>query len=197
MPQGRLFVVAGPSGAGKGTLIKELLSRYPQVWLSVSATTRKPRAGEDQGVQYHFIEDRKFRDLANRGSFLEWAEVHGNFYGTPLDEVTEKRSQGLDVILEIDVKGARQVRSRDPDAVTIFVRPPSIEILEERLRDRATEKEEELQERLRNAQEESKEEEDFDHVVINDDLNRAARELCAIYEMESHVFKEGKEENRR
>jgi len=197
MPQGRLFVVAGPSGAGKGTLIKELISRYPQVWLSVSATTRKPRFGEKQGVQYHFLEDQDFRDLARRGDFLEWAEVHGNLYGTPLDKVVEKRSQGQDVILEIDVKGARQVRSRDPDAVAIFVLPPSVEILEERLRGRATEGEAELQERLRNAQEESREKVDFDYVVLNDDLDRAAQELCAIYEMESAVVQAAKKENRR
>jgi len=197
MPQGRLFVVAGPSGAGKGTLIKELISRYPQVWLSVSATTRKPRSGEKQGVQYHFLEDQDFRDLARRGDFLEWAEVHGNLYGTPLDKVVEKRSQGQDVILEIDVKGARQVRSRDPDAVAIFVLPPSVEILEERLRGRATEGEAELQERLRNAQEESREKDDFDYVVLNDDLDRAAQELCAIYEMESAVVQAAKKENRR
>lgn len=197
MPQGRLFVVAGPSGAGKGTLIKELISRYPQVWLSVSATTRKPRSGEKQGVQYHFLEDQDFRDLARRGDFLEWAEVHGNLYGTPLDKVVEKRSQGQDVILEIDVKGARQVRSRDPDAVAIFVLPPSVEILEERLRGRATEGEAELQERLRNAQEESREKVDFDYVVLNDDLDRAAQELCAIYEMESAVVQAAKKENRR
>jgi guanylate kinase len=197
MPQGRLFVVAGPSGAGKGTLVKELLSRYTQAWLSVSATTRKPRSGEEQGVQYHFLKDQEFKDLARRGDFLEWAEVHGNLYGTPLDKVAEKRSQGQDVILEIDVKGARQVRSRDPDAVAIFVLPPSIEILEERLRGRATEGEAELQERLRNAQEESREKDDFDYVVLNDDLNRAAQELCAIYEMESPVVQAAKKENRR
>jgi guanylate kinase len=197
MPQGRLFVVAGPSGAGKGTLIKELLHRYPQAWLSISATTRKPRAGEKQGAQYHFIEEQEFRDMARKGAFLEWEEVHGNLYGTPLKTVKEKRSQGKDVILEIDVKGARQVRSRDPEAVAIFVQPPSIEILEERLRGRATEGEAELQERLRNALEESREKGDFDHVVVNDDLDRAAQELCAIYEMESPVVKAAKKENRR
>jgi guanylate kinase len=197
MPQGRLFVVAGPSGAGKGTLIRELLGRYPKAWLSVSATTRKPRSGEGKGVQYHFLEEGEFRDLIDRGSFLEWAEVHGNLYGTPLDEVENRRSLGQDVILEIDVKGARQVKSREPDAVTIFVLPPSIEVLEERLRGRATEEEAELRKRLKNAREESKEKDDFDYVVLNDDLYRAAQELCAIYEMESPVVQAAKKENRR
>ena len=197
MPQGRLFVVAGPSGAGKGTLIEELIRRYPQAWLSISATTRKPRSGEKQGAKYHFIEDQEFREMAQKGAFLEWEEVHGNLYGTPLDKIMEKRSQGKDVILEIDVKGARQVRSRDPEAVAIFVQPPSIEILEERLRGRATEGEAELRERLRNAIEESREKDDFDYVVLNDDLNRAAQELCAIYERESPVVQAAKKENRR
>jgi guanylate kinase len=197
MPQGRLFVVAGPSGAGKGTLIRELLSRYPQAWLSVSATTRKPRSGEEEDVQYHFLDDREFEDMVERGCFLEWAEVHGNLYGTPLEEVEGRRSLGQDVVLEIDVKGARQVKSRDTDAVTIFVLPPSIEVLEKRLRGRATEEEAELEKRLRNAREESREKDDFDYVVLNDDLYRAAQELCAIYEMESPVVQAAKKENRR
>lgn len=185
MPQGRLFVVAGPSGAGKGTLIAEILRRYPRTWLSVSATTRTPRPGEKEGIQYHFLEEDEFRELARRGEFLEWAEVHGNLYGTPRSRVEEKRSQGKDVILEIDVQGARQVRSKDPGAVTIFVQPPSIEVLEERLRGRGTEGEEELRKRLENALEESREKDDYDYVVINDDLNHAAGEFCAIYEKES------------
>jgi len=197
MSQGRLFVVAGPSGAGKGTLIEELLKRYPQAWLSVSATTRKPRLGDKHGVQYYFLEEGEFKERARRGAFLEWAEVHGNLYGTPLDKVMEKKSQGRDVILEIDVDGARQVRSRDPDAVTIFVMPPSIEVLEERLRGRGTEKEKELQKRLRNALKESKKKDDFDYVVINDDFHRAADKLCAIYEMESPVVQAAKKENGR
>lgn len=178
-------MVAGPSGAGKGTLIRELLQRYPSVWLSVSSTTRNPRPGEKEGVHYNFLDEESFRDLAERGAFLEWAEVHGNLYGTPLEDVEKIISRGKDVFLEIDVKGARQVISRKPEAVTIFVVPPSERILEERLRGRGTEDEGELERRLQNALEESKEQEDYDYVVINDDLNRAVREFCAIYEKES------------
>jgi guanylate kinase len=192
---GRLFVVAGPSGAGKGTLVRELLQRYPSTWLSVSTTTRKPRHGESEGKQYYFIEKNEFRELADKDEFLEWAEVHGNLYGTPRSRIKEKRSQCLDVILEIDVQGARQVRSKEPGAVTIFVLPPSEKVMEERLRGRGTENEEELRERLKNALEEKREKDDFDYVIINDDLHRAAMELYAIYETESPVIRAKKRES--
>ncbi len=185
MPRGRLFVVAGPSGAGKGTLIRELLRRYPTARLSVSATTRKPRPGEADGAQYHFLERSEFLDLIGRRAFLEWAEVHGNLYGTPEEEVGRELAGGRDVILEIDVQGARQVREKVPDAVTVFVLPPSLEILEERLRGRGTEEERELEKRLRNAVEESGEKEDYEYVILNDQLYRAVEEFCAIYEEES------------
>jgi guanylate kinase len=185
MPRGRLFVVAGPSGAGKGTLIRELLGRYPCTWLSVSVTTRKPRPGEKDGLQYFFITRDEFEKRTSRGDFLEWAEVHGNLYGTPREEVENKKRRGLDVILEIDVQGAAQVRSSEPEAVTIFVLPPSIEVLEKRLHGRGTEDEDELKERLGNAIEESKRKDEYDYVVINDDLQHAAMELYTIYEKES------------
>lgn len=188
-PQGRLFVVAGPSGAGKGTLISELLRRYPTAWLSVSATTRKPRRDETEGVQYHFITESEFRRMIDGGDFLEWAEVHGNFYGTPEAEVREKLAGGHDVILEIDVQGAKQVRDKVPDAVTVFVIPPSVEALEERLRKRGSEGEAELARRLQNAVEESREKSEYQYVVLNDLLYRAVEELCAIYEKESPLQK--------
>ena len=189
MPRGRLFVVAGPSGAGKGTLIEELLRRHPTAWLSVSATTRAPRSGETHGVQYYFMDRATFRDKVRNGDFLEWAEVHGNLYGTPRNSVIEHLEAGLDVILEIDVQGARQVREKIPDAVGIFVMPPSLEELERRLRWRGTESDSEIARRLRNAKEESKAAEEYRYVVVNDDLRRAREELCAIYVNESPLVK--------
>lgn len=185
MRRGRLFVVAGPSGAGKGTLVAELLKRYPRARLSVSATTREPRPGEREGVEYHFLDCKEFERRAQAGDFLEWAEVHGNLYGTPRRTVEEWLEKGHDVILEIDVQGARQVRERMPEAVTVFIASPSMEALEERLRRRGTENEEEIRRRLRNAVRENEERTGFRHVVVNDDLRRAVEDLCAIYEKES------------
>lgn len=181
--------MAGPSGAGKGTLIGELLRRYPTTWLSVSATTRKPRPGERDGLEYRFLSEEEFKAMVEKGDFLEWAEVHGNLYGTPKALVERKKKRGYDVILEIDVQGARQVRAGDPDAVTIFVIPPSMEVLEQRLRERGTESEDELRRRLENALQESKEIDDFHYVVVNDNLHRALMELYAIYEKESPIWR--------
>lgn len=192
MPRGRLFVVAGPSGAGKGTLIAELLRRYPTAWLSVSSTTRKPRKGEVEGAQYHFMDEGEFLASVSRGEFLEWARVHGNLYGTPRVEVERKLSQGFDVILEIDVQGAGQVRSEMPQALSVFVLPPSSRVLEERLRKRGTEGEEDLGRRLENALEESRQKDEYDYVVLNDQLHRAVEEFCGIYEKESPVVEKRK-----
>ena len=189
MPLGRLFVVAGPSGAGKGTLIEELMRRYPDVWLSVSATTRKPRRGEVDKVHYQFLGEKKFREMMDKGEFLEWAEVHGNLYGTPRAGVARELAGGHDVILEIDVQGARQVRDKIPDAVFIFVTPPTAEVLEERLRSRGTEEEDDMETRLRNAIEESQEKDAYEYVVVNDLLHHAVDEFCAIYEKESPLVK--------
>ncbi len=186
MPQGRLFVVSGPSGAGKGTLIARLIDNYPDsTWLSVSATTRKARPGELEGTHYYFFADDEFRAMIARGEFLECAEVHGNRYGTPAKAVEERIARGVDVILEIDVQGAREVREKKPGSISVFVAPPSSEVLEGRLRGRATEREEELRRRLEDALEESRKKDDFDYVIVNDDLDRAARELYTIYERES------------
>lgn len=184
MGKGRLFVVSGPSGVGKGTVISALLSKYPKAWLSISATTRKPRPGERHGVDYFFIEEDDFLDKARKGDFLEWAEVHGNLYGTPVDEVERKLAEGRDVFLEIDVKGALQVMEKVPDAITIFLAPPSMEELEKRLLKRGTESEEEIDIRLRNAEKEARLAQSFRYLIINDDLERAVDELCAIYEKE-------------
>jgi len=153
-PQGRLFVVAGPSGAGKGTLISELLRRYPTAWLSVSATTRKPRRDETEGVQYHFITESEFRRMIDGGDFLEWAEVHGNRYGTLRSEVERRLAEGRDVVLEIDPQGAFQVKELMPEAVLVFIIAPSMDELERRIRGRGAETDEQVRTRLETAERE-------------------------------------------
>jgi guanylate kinase len=144
-----------------------------------------PREGESDGVQYFFVTEEAFRAMIAAGDFLEWAEVHGKLYGTPRSGVSDMLAAGKDVILEIDVQGARQVREKVPGAVAIFVAPPSAEVLEERLRKRGTEDEAELRRRLRNADAESREKVDYGYVIVNDQLYRAVEEFCAIYEKES------------
>lgn len=166
-------------------MIAELLRRYPRTWLSVSATTRRPRPGEREGVDYFFLEEEEFARRADAGEFLEWAEVHGKRYGTPRTRVLDKMREGYDVLLEIDVQGARQVREKMPEAVAVFVRTPTLRELERRLRERGTESEEEIAERMRNARRENREAGNFDYVITNDELSRAVDELCAIYEKES------------
>lgn len=183
--KGRLFVVSGPSGVGKGTLVRELLSRYPRLELSISATTRPPREGEVDGVDYHFLEDEDFRERMARGDFMEWAEVYGHRYGTLTEPVRHALEEGRDVVLEIDVQGARQVMQAMPDAVSIFVRPASLQQLEERLRGRGSESEEQLRVRLEKAAWEMEEGRLFRHQVLNDRLEDAIREICGIYESES------------
>jgi guanylate kinase len=170
---------------GKGTLIKEMMRRYPRLKLSVSATTRKPRPGERNGVDYHFMDRETFREMIEQGRFLEWAVVHGSYYGTPEREVREMLDRGLDVVLEIDVQGARQVKNKVPEAVTVFILPPSLEVLEKRLRERGTEDERDLKRRLENAVKEKEERGFFDYEVVNDELSRAVQEVCAIYEKET------------
>lgn len=188
MGKGKLFVVSGPSGVGKGTVIGALIRKYPdRTWLSVSATTRRPRPAEREGVDYYFMDEAEFLEWVRKGKFLEWAQVHGNLYGTPLDEVERRVADGKDVFLEIDVKGALQVMEKVPDAVTVFLAPPSLEELESRLRKRGTESEEEIDTRLRNARWEAQFVPSFRYVVVNDDLDRAVKELCAIYEREKEA----------
>jgi guanylate kinase len=179
--RGGLFVVAGPSGVGKGTVIRRLLEIAPNVELSVSATTRAPRPGEADGVDYRFVSDEEFDRLIETDALLEWAVIFGHHRsGTPSGPVDEARSRGLDVILEIDVQGAGQVRERAPDATLIFLAPPSLGELERRLRDRRTEDEAQLEGRLSAAREELAQAERFDHVVVNDEVNTAAEEIARI-----------------
>lgn len=177
-------MIAGPSGVGKGTVVREVRSRVPdELVLSVSATTRPPRAGETDGVDYVFVDDDGFDRLVADGEMLEWAEVfHGHRYGTPAPPVEAHRAAGRDVLLEIDVEGARQVRERAPDAVLILLEPPSRDELERRLRSRGTESDTDIAERLAKADWELAQVNLFDHVVVNDDLDRASSQVAAIIE---------------
>lgn len=178
--QGNLVIISSPSGGGKGTLIREVLRAVPNIGYSVSLTTREARPGEAEGVDYHFVTPVEFRAFADAGRFLEFAEVHGNLYGTSL-EVTERIiSEGRDVILEIDVQGAATVLQKMPDAVSIFIMPPSFEVLKERLTRRNTEGPAELAVRLRNSLTEINDFERFKYVVINDEVETASKLLANV-----------------
>ena len=179
--RGGLFVIAGPSGVGKGTVVRRLLELRPDLILSVSATTRRARPGEVDGSDYRFVSDTEFERLVSADALLEWADIFGHHRsGTPAEPVEAARSAGRDVLLEIDVQGARQVRTRAPDAVLIFLAPPSLEELERRLRTRGTETEAQLERRLAVARDELTQASQFDHVVVNDQVNRAASEIVRI-----------------
>jgi guanylate kinase len=171
---GGVLVVTGPSGVGKGTLIQKLLERVPGLSLSVSATTRPPRPGEVNGRDYHFLKPEDFEKRLLRGEFLEHAVYAGNQYGTPRSEIDRARD-GL--VLEIEVEGARQVRERLPEALQVFIAPPSPEALKERLLGRGTDSEEQMQRRLARAEEELAARDEFKHVIVNDDLEKAVAEL--------------------
>lgn len=177
---GRLFVISGPSGAGKGTLVNRVMGRRDGTWLSVSATTRLPREGEVDGVSYFFLSDDEFDAKIEEGDFLEWANVHGRRYGTLKSVVLEKLEQGIDVILEIDVQGALQVRENHPDAFLIFIKPPSFEELERRLVNRGTETAEQIAGRLEVAKLEMELETCYNVSLVNDELERATEELLEI-----------------
>ncbi len=179
MRKGNLFVVSGPSGAGKGTLVALLLQRVPDAWLSVSATTREPREGERDGVNYFFMSRERFQDLVSSDGFLEWAEYAGNLYGTPRAAVEDMMAQGRQVILEIDVQGALQIRSLMPEAHLVFIEPPSMETLEQRLRSRGTEDEQTIKRRLEAARVELDHIMEYDKRLLNEDLETAAQELVA------------------
>lgn len=178
--RGMLIVISSPSGGGKGTLIRRVLVTVPNLGYSVSFTTRRPREGEEHGRDYFFVSPEKFTEMANAGQFLEWAYVHGNRYGTAREQVEHELLQGLDIILEIDVQGATNVREIAPTAVSIFILPPSFETLRARLVARGTERTADLDLRLRNARNESEHYCEFDYVLINDDAERAAAQLAAI-----------------
>jgi len=177
---GTLFIVTAPSGAGKTTLVSGLLERDPLVRLSVSYTTRAPRTGEVNGQHYHFIDVQGFRALRDKGEFLEWAEVHSNYYGTSKRWLEEQTRAGRDILLEIDWQGAQQVRKVFPKAVGVFILPPSVEELERRLRGRGTDSEDVISRRVLGARGEMRHVAEFDYVIINENLPAAIEDLVAV-----------------
>ena len=180
--KGTLFVLSGPSGAGKGTIRARVFEALDGLSYSVSCTTRAPREGERDGVDYRFITPEDFAARIAAGDFLEWADVHRHRYGTLKSDVEKVLNEGKDMFLEIDVQGALQVKKKMPEAVTLFVVPPSIEVLEERLRGRRSDGEAELRLRLRNAVEEMKQRDLYDFVVVNDSLDEAVKRVCRFVE---------------
>ncbi len=176
--RGKLIVVSGPSGVGKGTVLSRVFDREDNLWKSVSATTRAPRAGEKDGVDYFFIDRETFKKEVEQGGFIEWAEYSGNLYGTPLKSVEEHLERGENVILEIDVQGALQIRDKIPSAVLVFIEPPSLEELKRRLSMRETETEEAISMRMNAAKVELSHKMEYDRQFVNDDIERCADELA-------------------
>ena len=178
--RGTLLVLSGPSGAGKSTVLRRLMDGREDMCFSVSATTRPPRPGEKEGIDYFFVSRERFQSMIEAGELLEHAEFVGNCYGTPKSQVLERLEQGMTVVLDIEVQGAAQVKARMPEALTVFLAPPSLEELERRLRGRGTETEEKILSRLETAREELKLAPRYDYTVVNDDPDRAAGELAEI-----------------
>ncbi|GAB6137501.1 guanylate kinase [Halanaerobaculum tunisiense] len=178
--EGNLIILSGPSGVGKGTVLDALLEKYDDIYYSISATTRRPREGEIDGEDYFFMSPDQFETQVNQEEFLEWAKVHNNYYGTPKNYVQNKLQAGSDVILEIDIQGAQQVKERFKGGVFIFLAPPSLEELKKRISRRGTESKEAMETRLQNAQEELAEKEKYDYLVVNDKLAEAVEKIKAI-----------------
>ena len=176
----KLIIITGPSGVGKGTVVKELLDRNKDIWLSISATTRNPRVGENDGLNYYFISEERFKDMIDKKEFLEWAQFAGNYYGTPLSTVNEKIEKGFIVLLEIEVEGAKQIKEKFPESLSIFLLPPSKEELEKRIRNRGTEKEEAIDRRLSRANYEIASSDKFDFVLTNHDVDESVKEVFKI-----------------
>lgn len=184
MNKGLVIVISAPSGGGKGTILGELFKTEKNLTLSVSATTRSPRPGEEDGVQYYFVTKEKFKEMLSRGEILEHAEFCDNFYGTPKAPVEKLTEEGKDVVLEIEVKGGAQIKELIPDCVSIFITPVSLEVLEHRLRRRGTETEDAITKRLNTAKGELKMAKNYDYVVVNDKLEDAVEDVKAIIRAE-------------
>ncbi len=178
--KGTLFIISAPSGTGKTTILKEIIGHIPRISFSVSHTTRQPRRGERDGVDYFFVDKESFTEMQERDDFLEWAEVHGNFYGTGKQSVTDQLNQGRDIVLDIDVQGAEQLRRSSIEAVFIFITPPSWQELEKRLTERGTDDKTTIALRLKNARKEMKDAGLYEYVIINDTVSEAADVLRAI-----------------
>tara|TARA_B100000945_G_scaffold120501_1_gene95825 strand:- start:82 stop:645 length:564 start_codon:yes stop_codon:yes gene_type:complete len=183
---GNLTVITGPSGVGKGTIVRKILDNHSDIWLSISATTRQPRPGEIDGQHYLFLEKKDFQKIIDKGDFLEWASFSSNFYGTPKTIVKEKIEEGINVLLEIELEGARQIRKTFPEALQIFLAPPDLSELEKRIRERGTESEEAIRDRLEIANKEIIASKEFDAVVINEDIDKAFREIEGLMGLKSN-----------
>ena len=192
MSKGKLLVLSGPSGVGKGTIVGELMKIRDDIGFSVSATTRAPRSGETDGVSYFFVTKEKFEEMIACGELLEYAQFVNNYYGTPRAYVEQKLNEGINVILDIEVQGARNVIHAFPDAVSVYIIPPTYEDLERRLRGRGTETEEQIQGRLKTAMEEARAADFYRYIIINDNLDEAVNELNAIITAEKSGYNERK-----
>ena len=176
----RLTIITGPSGVGKGTVVKNILKKDKNIWLSISATTREPRKGEENGRDYYFLTTKNFKEMIENEMFLEWAEFAGNYYGTPINNIKEKIKNGYKVILEIEVEGACQVREKFPDTNSIFLLPPDKKELEKRIRNRGTDNEKSILQRLERADFEISSAKDFDYVLKNYEIDKTADEILKI-----------------
>ncbi len=193
MSEGLVIVVSAPSGGGKGTILKELFKRNSNIKFSVSATTRNPRPGEIDGENYYFIDKNHFEELISEGKMLEHAEYCGNYYGTPKEPIEKAVKDGFDIVLEIEVQGGAQIKKKIPDCVSVFITPPSMEILEKRLRNRGTETDEVIKNRLNTALVEIPHAEDYDYIVVNDELEKAVDELESIIKAEKLKYTRNKD----
>ncbi len=180
---GLLVVISGPAGTGKGTVVKELM-QDEKIRVSVSATTRSPREGEENGFHYHFLTREAFLQMIEKDGFLEYAQYCGNFYGSPKEQAESWMQEGMDVILEIEVQGCRKIKEKNPECVSIFVMPPSMEVLEQRLRGRGTETEEVILRRLERAKEEIRLSADYDYIVVNDTVEQCAADIRCVLKAE-------------